>query len=190
MINLLYEKYPTSVIVDDKSYPIYTDFRDWIAFFDMRDDTSTEKEDVVLCTLSWFKDDIPTDKLKGFQALIDFAICKDLSFENSNQTSAKTNTKFSKPILSYLYDSEYILGAFLQVYHIDLNSVEYMHWYKFNALIKALPEDTPLKQRMIYRNTNLCDVKDKAERKRIKKIKQEIAIPTKPMDALQVGSVF
>ena len=65
-----------------------------------------------------------------------------------------------------------------------------MHWYKFNALINALPEDTPLKQRMIYRNTNLCDIKDKVERKRIKKIKQEIAIPTKPMDALQVGSVF
>lgn len=190
MINLLYEKYPTEVIVNSQSYPIYTNFRDWIAFFDMRDNTSISKEDAILCTLSWFKDDVPKDTQSGFQALIDFAMCKDLLYKSNHDTSNKNNTKFSKPILSYLYDSEYILGAFLQVYNIDLNIIDYMHWYKFNALINALPEDTPLKQRMIYRNTNLCDIKDKVERKRIKKIKQEIAIPTKPMDALQVGSVF
>ena len=52
MINLLYEKYPTEVIVNSQSYPIYTDFRDWIAFFDMRDNTSISKEDAILCTLS------------------------------------------------------------------------------------------------------------------------------------------
>ena len=48
MINLLYEKYPTEVIVNSQSYPIYTDFRDWIAFFDMRDNTSISKEDAML----------------------------------------------------------------------------------------------------------------------------------------------
>lgn len=189
MINLLYEKYPTSVIVDGESYPICTDFRDWIAFFDMRDDTSAEKEDIILCAFSWFKDTAPTNKNQGFQALLDFASCKDLVFKFNNETQVESNN-FKKPILSYCYDCEYILGAFLQVYHMDLNTIDYMHWYKFNALIKALPEDTPLKQRMIYRNTNLCDIKDKAERKRIKKIKQEIALPSKSMDAFQVGSIF
>lgn len=189
MINLLYEKYPNEVIVNNESYPIYTDFRDWIAFFDMRDDTSADKEDIISCAFSWFQDIVPKDREQGFQALLDFASCKDLTFKSSEETQSK-NDSFQKPVLSYLYDCEYILGAFLQVYHIDLNTIQYMHWYKFNALIKALPEDTPLKQRMIYRNTNLCDIKDKAERKRIKKIKQSIALPSKPMDAFQIGNMF
>ena len=189
MINLLYEKYPTEVVVNGESYPIYTDFRDWIAFFDMRDDTSADKEDTIYCAFSWFKDNIPKDTEQGFKALLNFANCNDLKI-NYNEENQRENRTFQKPILSYLYDCEYILGAFLQVYHIDLNSVEYMHWYKFNALIKALPEDTPIKQRMIYRNTNLGDIKDKAERKRIKKIKQSIALPSKPMDAFQIGNMF
>ncbi|MCC8070023.1 MAG: bacteriophage Gp15 family protein [Ruminococcus sp.] len=188
MLNLLFEKYPKEIIVDNESYPIYTDFRDWIAFFDMRDDTSIDKEDIILCAFSWFKDTVPNDKTLAFQSLLDFASCKNL---NPNfEKKSKIEVANQKQILSYLYDCEYILGAFLQVYHIDLNTIDYMHWYKFNALLNALPDDTPLKQRMIYRNTNLGDIKDKSEKKRIKKIKQQIAIPTKPLDAFQVGNIF
>lgn len=189
MINLLYEKYPCEVTVEGKSYPVYTDFRDWAAFFDMREDTSFKKEDIILCAFSWFKDDIPNDKNKGFQALMDFAACKDMSCKSYDNKTDKSKV-FQKPVISYLYDCEYILGAFHQAYNIDLNSIEYMHWYKFNALIKSLPEDTSLKQRMMYRSVNTAEIKDKAERRRILKIQRQIAIPHKPLDALQVGSIF
>lgn len=45
---------------------------------------------------------------------------------------------------------DYIFAAFLQAYDIDLTEVN-MHWYKFRALLQALPEKTMLSQIMSYR---------------------------------------
>jgi hypothetical protein len=186
MLNLLYEEYPTSVTVDGKSYPIYTDFRNWIAFFDMFNDNTLTKKDIVIASLQWFSGDIPQNINQACNGLIAFARADDLSYKPS-QNSGKPSTK---QILSYLYDSPYILGAFLQTYGINLREVEYMHWYEFKSLFEALPEDTPIKKRMAYRSVNVASIKDKAEKKRIKKIQQDIRLPSRPMSAFDVGNQF
>ncbi|MGN1410988.1 MAG: Gp15 family bacteriophage protein, partial [Oscillospiraceae bacterium] len=59
MINILYEQYTTELIIDNVSYPIVTDFRNWIAFFDMINDDILEPKDKVIASLNWFKDKIP-----------------------------------------------------------------------------------------------------------------------------------
>lgn len=187
MINLLYEQYPTELVIDNVSYPIYTDFRDWIAFFDMINDAILEPKDKVIASLKWFKGEIPNNLEKAYNRLISFARADDLN-PKLNKISAEN--KNTKQILSYLHDSPYILGAFLQVYHIDLNIVDYMHWYKFRALLDALPEDTPLKKRMSYRAINISSIKDKAERKRIKDIQRSIALPKRELSAFEIGNQF
>ncbi|MDE6730404.1 MAG: bacteriophage Gp15 family protein [Oscillospiraceae bacterium] len=48
--------------------------------------------------------------------------------------------------------------------------VNEMHWHVFLNLFNTLPEDVPIKQRMFYRSVNLSSIKDKNERKRIRKI--------------------
>ena len=65
-----------------------------------------------------------------------------------------------------------------------------MHWHKFLALFDALPEDTPIKKRIAYRGVNLAAIKDKNERKRIRKIKDAIRIPQPDLDAYQCGDYF
>lgn len=186
MINLLYEKYPTELVIDNVDYSIVTDFRNWIAFFDMINDDILEPKDKVIASLQWFKNKVPDNLEKAYTGLISFASAEEL-YSKPTQSNRKSSTK---QILSYLHDSEYILGAFLQVYHIDLNSIEYMHWYKFRALLDALPEDTQLKKRMAYRAINISSIKDKAEKKRIKDIQRSIALPSRELSAFDIGNQF
>lgn len=187
MINILYEQYPTELIIDNVSCPIVTDFRDWIAFFDMINDDILEPKDKVIASLNWFKDKIPNNLEQAYDRLISFARADDLN-PKLNKISDKTQN--TKQILSYLHDSPYILGAFLQTYGINLRNIDYMHWYEFRALLDALPEDTPIKKRMGYRSVNVSSIKDKAERKRIKAIQRDIALPSRELSAFDIGNQF
>lgn len=186
MINLLYEKYPTELVIDNVSYPIVTDFRNWIAFFDMINDDILEPKDKLVASLQWFESDVPADLEKAYNRLISFASADEL-YSKPTQSNRKQSTK---QILSYLHDSTYILGAFLQTYGINLRNVEYMHWYEFRALLDALPEDTPLKKRMSYRAINVSSIKDKAEKKRIKDIQRSIALPSRELSIYDIGNQF
>lgn len=186
MINILYEEYPTAICIEEKEYPIYTDFRAWLKFYDMIDDLEISSHEKVSLALGWFKEVIPKDIEQAYSKLISFARCEDLIYSKSCGSS---NNAFTQ-ILSYKYDCEYILSAFLQVYNINLRNVEYLHWYEFKALFNGLPEDAPIKKRMTYRSINLADIKDKEEKQRILKIKRDLAFPTKPLTARDIGNVF
>lgn len=186
MINLLYEQYPTELVIDNVSYPIVTDFRNWIAFYDMINDDILGPKDKLVASLQWFESNVPADLEKAYNGLISFASAEELC-SKSTQNSGKSSTK---QILSYLYDSPYVLGAFLQIYGINLRNIDYMHWYEFRALLDALPEDTPLKKRMGYRAINVSSIKDKAERKRIKDIQRSIALPSRELSIYEIGNQF
>lgn len=185
MINILFEKLPDTVEISGKSYEIATDFRDWIAFFDMMADESFDKKQKMLTALQWFTKEIPDNISGAFNALADFASCSE-----TKKTPEKSGNNPSTPTLSWLYDSAYVLGAFRQVYGIDLIRTEYMHWWEFSALFEALPEDTPIKKRIAYRQVKIADIKDKNERKRILKIKRAVAFPHKPVSAEKTGEIF
>ena len=65
----------------------------------------------------------------------------------------------------------------MQQYKIDLNSIEYMHWWKFKALFEGLTENTQIVKIMGYRAMDLSKIKDKEEKKRYKKLQREYALP-------------
>ncbi|MFR3046115.1 MAG: Gp15 family bacteriophage protein [Veillonella parvula] len=75
----------------------------------------------------------------------------------------------SEPVFSYTEDASCIFAAFLEYYGIDLERVRYMHWWKFLILFEGLPEQAEIKQRMMYRKADLNSIKDKEERKRVKR---------------------
>ena len=78
MINILFEKLPDAVEVSGKYYKIFTDFRDWIAFFDMMSDTEIDQKQKMLTTLSWFAEEIPDNLTEAYKALMDFASCSGI----------------------------------------------------------------------------------------------------------------
>lgn len=188
MINILFEELPDAVEVSGKFYKIATDFRDWIAFFDMMSDTVLDQKQKMLTTLSWFSGEIPNDIVGAYTALTDFAACSGM--KKSSENEGKNNGNSGVPTLSWLYDSAYILGAFRQVYGIDLIRVEHMHWWEFSALFEALPEETPIKKRIAYRQIKISDIKDKERRKQILKIKKAVAFPHEPISAEKTGEIF
>ena len=44
-MNLLYDALPDTVTVDGKAYRIYTDYRDWLRFYDMQEDDGLSKRE-------------------------------------------------------------------------------------------------------------------------------------------------
>lgn len=189
-MNLLYEAPPDTVEVGGKAYPVYTDFRDWLRFWDMQEDGELSQRDKLILMLEWYKEKPPVELLQeSLEALILFASRKEKPPDDSGE-SGESAQKSTDKVLSWSYDAAYVYAAFLSVYHIDLMTIPQMHWHVFLALFDALPDDTPIKQRMGYRSVNLASVKDQKERRRIAKIQERIRIPTEALDAYQCGEFF
>lgn len=65
-----------------------------------------------------------------------------------------------------------------------------MHWWEFRCLFQGLPDDTGIKQRIRYRGIDLGSIKDKAERRRIRRIQNEIRLPSEKMSDYEIGNAF
>lgn len=65
----------------------------------------------------------------------------------------------------------------MQQYRIDLNSIKYLHWWKFRALFVNLNEDVMFSKIMQYRAIQLNTIKDNEMKKFYKKMKRLYALP-------------
>lgn len=187
-MNILTQNLPCTVEISDVKYPIFTDFRDWLNFFELLEDKELAEQQRFEIAMQWYTDKIPVNSEEAFSALHRFALCEDMPKAGKKRKSEEDDGTRA-PAFSWLYDAPFIIGAFMQVYGIDLLSTD-MHWYKFIALFQALPDDVPLKQRIALRQTNIAEIKDKTQRKRIRHAQLAIAIPRPLLSPEQVGSVF
>lgn len=145
-MNILLHKLPNTVSIDDKEYVIDTDFRIGIQFEILMANQSILDTDKIMQALQMFYPIIPENIVN--------AIDKILWFYNCGLPSNETNKKSSSsqaPVFSYEQDQYMIYTAFLPYYHIDLNSIEYLHWWKFKQLLNELPDEAKLKKVMMYR---------------------------------------
>ena len=62
-------------------------------------------------------------------------------------------------------------------YSIDLNSIKYLHWWKFKAMFKSLKEDNLISKIISYRSIDLSEIKDDEEKARYKKLKEIYKLP-------------
>ena len=70
-----------------------------------------------------------------------------------------------------------IYTAFLDQYRLDLNDIDYLHWFKFKAMFEGLKSDNKICEIMGYRAIDVSKIKDKDEKKRYKKLQREYALP-------------
>lgn len=83
-----------------------------------------------------------------------------------------------KPDFDFSFDASLIFAAFWQTYQIDLLKERgKLHWFKFIALLDGLPEDTRFCYIRQIRATDLAEIKDKEQKKTIRKQKQLFALP-------------
>lgn len=190
-MNLFYEKFPESVIVNGKEIPVITDFREYIRLLDMlKSDEINDYEKTYLLG-QYFLKNVPINK-EAIQSLTDFVVMKSLEL-NKEQGEDKDNNEEQeqqKDLFSYSIDYPYILSGFLRDYGMDLETVEYLHWWKFRMLFNGLSEDTEIKQRIQYRGIDLSTIKDKDERKRIARIQRQIQLPIEAITDYDIGNAF
>lgn len=140
MLSLEKANAPEAVLVDGVFYAIKTDFRYWITFSRL-----VQEEKPNLFDFDYlYENKAPEDRQKGLESLIDFYVNKKelpRVFEGDDDFS----------VLDYTIDAELIYAAFMEMYKIDLISIETkLHWWKFKALLSGL-HGTKLNEVMGYR---------------------------------------
>ncbi|MEG2428595.1 MAG: bacteriophage Gp15 family protein [Clostridium sp.] len=193
-MNIFYEPFPRTVEIHGSPYRIVTDFREWIKFMDLVQDETIPMAEKGNMLLQWYVDVPPLEK-SAVYALQKFLIAKELypPIEEINQEDDEEEEAEQDvvPAFSYAVDASSIFCAFMSCYHIDLEKVSYLHWWKFKILFDGLPEDTEIKQRIYYRTLDLSTIKDKDEKKRIRNIQRKISLQKKRLpDDFEIGGMF
>lgn len=153
-----------------------TDFRTSMLFEMLMQDRNIRKKNKIIQAIKLYYPDVRqiTDYEKAVEDILWFYRCgKELANSNNN---VSTENK-SKQVYSYEFDDNYIYSAFLQQYNVDLQDIEYLHWWKFRAMFDGLSKDTKIVEIMGYRAIDLRTIKDKEEKKRIKKLKELYKLP-------------
>lgn len=176
-MSLLYEGFPETVEINGTEYRIITDYREWIRWADMlASDIDTQLK--TMFTYEMILDDCEEPFKDTFDALMAFFIMdKDEESKPGKQT------------ISYDEDAAYIMADFQREYGIDIVNTKHLHWWQFQMLFEGLSEKSEMKQRIYYRSVNLESIKDKEERKRIRKIQRKIALKKEVSDG-DIGNAF
>lgn len=173
--NIILGKLPTRT---PHKLKIRTDFRESIKFELLMQDNSLSETNKIKMALNLYY--YEPERLQNIeQAIKDvlwFYKCgKEEIKENVDEESNIKNRQ--KQIYSYEFDAEYIYAAFMEQYNIDLNSISYLHWWKFKALLISLNEDVLFSKIMGYRAMNIGQIKDKEMKKHYKKMQKLYALP-------------
>lgn len=189
-MNFFYEELPNTVNVKGENVKIITDFREYIRLLDMLKDQELDTLQKFAIIQQYFLDGIVADE-EAISALSCF-ITMDTNCVEVAETGdcGRPQEKPKKNLFSYSIDYPYILSGFLRDYGIDLIDIKYMHWWKFRMLFDGLSDDTEIKQRIMYRSVDLSEIKDKEERKRIKKIQKSIQLPSESLTDYDIGNAF
>ena len=170
-MNILVDKLP----IDYEGLKINTNFRSFILFELLMQDREIEKEEKIALALNLFYEGIPTDIKKAIDGIVWFYTRGKKVKQEENEENKKNNKK--KKIYSYEHDADLIYTAFLDQYRIDLNNVDYLHWFKFKAMFEGLKAENKICEIMGYRAIDINKIKDKEEKKRYKKLQREWALP-------------
>ncbi len=171
--NILLDKLPQ---ITPNGLKIRTDFRESIKFELLMQDKNISEKDKIAFALELYYYNI--SEIKDIKEAINDILWFYKGGEILEEASQNENREEkAKQIYSYEFDDKYIYSAFLEQYKIDLNSIKYLHWWKFKALFNGLNEKTKIVEIMGYRAMNLSKIKDKEMRQHYKKMQQIYALP-------------
>ena len=173
-MNILVDKLP----MDYKGLKINTNFRSFILFELLMQDRSFTAEEKMLLSLKLFYEKPPKDIKKAIEGILWFYG----RGEQDKKSKAGENSP-KKAIYSYEHDAPLIYSAFWHDYRLDLNEVDYLHWWKFKSLFEGLNSENLICEVMGYRAVDLSKIKDKDIKNKYKKLKKKWALPDERTEA-------
>ncbi len=167
-MNILVDRLPISIEIDGKEYEINSDFRyclSTILAFEDEELADIEKYQIMLLNL--YKE-IPEDLNEALQKAIWFLNCGN----------EKLDEEFSgMRLYSFQKDANYIFAAFKQTHNINLQTIEYLHWWEFMALFMDLGQDTTFCQLISLRKRVKTGKATKEEREIVREMGDVFDIP-------------
>lgn len=167
-MNLLIDKLP----IEYEGLKINTNFRSFILFELLMQDNAVSDKDKILLTINLFFNEPINDIKKAMDCVLWFYRCGE-----EQKSSKKAAEGRKKQIYSYEYDAKLIYSAFLDQYGIDLNEINYLHWFKFKALFEGLKSENKICEIMGYRAIDLSKIKNKEEKAKYRKLQKQFALP-------------
>ena len=170
---------PEYVNIDGEEYFIDTNFRNGIIFEKIAFSDIPIKNKVAQLLPIFYTEQMPLNTTVAMETIIGFYSCGVETKKDTAPQRRKNGNVVLKPkmIYDYFHDAPYIYAAFLGNYGIDLNDIEYLHWWKFHALFRGLPSSAKIVEIMGYRGTDLGRIKSKSEQERIARMKEIYALP-------------
>lgn len=132
-MNTLIDKFPTKALIDEKVYELNTDFRNCLKIIlAFEDDELLDFEKAEIMLRNLYGENIPKNTDEAIRKAIYFLDCGEEDEEKKVGTSNNTR------LYSFTKDAKYIYSAIKQTHGIDLESIEYLHWWKFVYLFLDL----------------------------------------------------
>ena len=169
--------YPTKMEANGRIYNINTDYR------------------IALACLKAINDDEISD-LERFYAVATLLLGDNVLFEDEPilhekialylRCGAKENTSSNEIDMDYLQDEVNIRTSIRQCYNgLDLNKIDYLHWYEYNELISGLTTDSLLNRIRELRSYDTSNIDDPKQLEKILKAKEYVALKKKPIKMTQ-----
>ncbi len=143
-MNVLLNKFPLAVEIDEKQYELNSDFRTCLRIMLAFEDPElvlAEKQAILLQLL--YKE-LPLNIPKAYELGLRFLDCGE-NHESSEQ-------KDSDRLFSWAKDAKYIYTAIKQTHGIDIETMGYLHWWKFVYLFMGLSENCFFSKIIYYRS--------------------------------------
>lgn len=164
---ILTKKLPVALEVNGKKYPVQTDFRK-VLEYESRMKKGASDIEIVSAVDEMFNHEDEIITVHNFSD----AVSRLNWFVSCGETKAKRlpgaalGINGNKPF-DFEVDGALIYSAFIQTYGIDLLDTEYMHWWKFNALLADVSKDSRFSKVMEYRTIDLKNNNLSREQKKL-----------------------
>lgn len=153
--NMLIEPLPVTVQIGEEFYAINSDFRVTIAFEILMQDPDIEDAQKAKKALELYYPIIPHDLDAAVDQIMWFYQGGKKYRQEQARRSGALDPDDTQRIYSFEHDDDYIYAAFFSQYHIDLQKVSYMHWWKFRAMFHSLRSDMKISEIMGYRSMEI-----------------------------------
>ncbi len=169
---LLTERLPVTLGFNGKEYPIQTDFRS-VLRYESRMSRETEAIEIIRAVDEMYcrNDEILT--VQNFPQAVEqlnwFIACGEQDRKKLSNASLGLNR--NKPF-DFAVDGALIYSSFIQSYRMDLYDMEYLHWWKFNALLADVSKDCRFSKVMEYRTIDLKNKSLSREQKKLYSVLQ------------------
>lgn len=138
---------PEKVVADDgREYSVDADFRTVLRCIRVCTDPDVEPKDALYMLMMWFYGG----------AIVPNAMELFVRFITTGDSDDADPAK-----MDFEQDADAIYSSFMMDYGIDLLDIEFLHWYKFQALLGGLSEKTALQGRIQLRELDTSHLKGK-----------------------------